>query len=616
MSKTTIVEVFWKRISDSPDAAAILFKEDGRFKALSWKEYGDLVRTLSAALIRLEIGKSTNVAILADNGPRWSMADLAILSAGAHSVPVYSTLAPDEVAYILRHSEAELLFAGDAAQAEKILAHETSPPETLEHVVIMDDSMPENHREERINVITWSDFLASGREYLSESKNSDVVARRIASVDGEDLCTIVYTSGTTGFPKGAMILHRNIGAVLEAMAEIITFEKKDIALSFLPLSHVYERVGGQFMAIYNGIPFAYAESMEKVAANMNEVKPTILNAVPRFYEKAYQKIQTQIRAMPQTQQAFVRWALGIGMRATRQRVEKNVDSGVLNQLYRAELRIADRLVFKKIRDRLGGRLRLMTSGAAPLSNDVHLFFEAIGLSIIEGYGLTETCAPLACNRPDDIKFNTVGRPLPGVEVKLAEDGELLVRGPTVFAGYYKNEKASSEAFDGEWFRTGDIAAIDADGYIKITDRKKDIIITSGGKHVAPQMIENLFKGESLIAHTLAYGDRRKYISAMFAVNRDGLRQFARRHNIIEEEPEALIKNPLVVEAVQAVVDEKNSFLANYEQIKKFILLDREFSIEENELTPTMKVKRKVVTEKFKSLLDSMYDREDLETQIK
>ena len=221
MSKTTIVEVFWKRISDTPDADAILFKEEGRFKALSWKEYGDMVRALSAALISREIGKGTNVAILCDNCPRWSMADMAILSAGAHSVPVYSTLAPDEVAYILRHSQAELLFAGDSTQAEKILAHETSPPETLEHVVIMDDSMPENHRGDSIKVISWSDFLASGRDYLADSDNNSSVDRRIASIEEEDLCTIVYTSGTTGFPKGAMILHRNIGAVLEAMAQII-----------------------------------------------------------------------------------------------------------------------------------------------------------------------------------------------------------------------------------------------------------------------------------------------------------------------------------------------------------------------------------------------------------
>lgn len=614
MSGTTIVEVFWKRISDTPDKAAIYRKTGGEYKPLTWKEYGETVKALCAALLQYGVDKTTNVGILADNCPEWSFCDLAILSSGGNTVPIYSTLAPDEVAYIVRHSEVDILFLEDSAQLEKVVGHETSPPETLRTIVVMDDSLVEH--DTHLKIIGWSDFIKEGNQFLS--KQADKVEQAIHAVEPDDLATIVYTSGTTGFPKGAMIKHRNIAAVLEAMKEVITFTGDDLALSFLPLSHVYERVGGQFMAIYNGLPFAYAESMEKVASNINEIKPTVLNAVPRFYEKAYQKIQTQIRAMPQTQQAFVRWALGIGLRATKQRIEKDVEIGVWEQFYRAEMRIADRLVFKKIRDRLGGRLRLMTSGAAPLSNDVHMFFEAIGLSIIEGYGLTETCAPLACNRPGQVRFNTVGRPLPGVDVRLAEDGELLVRGPTVFYGYYKNESATDAAFEDEWFRTGDIASIDEEGYITITDRKKDIIITAGGKHVAPQMIENMFKGDALVAQVVAYGDRRKYISALFAINRDGLRQFARRQNLKVDEDDAaeLIKHPRVIEAIQQLVDEKNSSLANYQRIKKFVLLDRELSIEENELTPTMKVKRKVVTEKFKELLDSMYDREDLETQAR
>lgn len=612
MSTATIIEVFWKRVKEESSKPAIYQKVDGKYQALSWAEYGEIVRSISSGLIERSISKGKKVGIISTNRPQWSMSDVSILSSGAHTVPIYATLSPHEVAYLVKHSEIEAIFVSNQLQLEKILKHSEKPPETLKFAVVMDDTTVDH--ETHVEVIKWSEFLSSGKQYYELNKES--VEKQHSSVSADDLATIVYTSGTTGFPKGAMILHKNIYAVLEAMAQIISFDQTDVALSFLPLSHVYERVGGQFMAIYNGVPFAYAESMEAVATNIGEVKPTVLNAVPRFYEKVYQKIQSQIRQMPQTQQAFVKWALAIGTRATKQRVEKQVDLGLWNQIYRAELRIADRLVFKKIRERLGGKLRLMTSGAAPLSNDVHLFFEAIGLSIIEGYGLTETCAPLACNRPDDIKFRTVGKPLPGVSVKLAQDNELLVKGPTVFHGYYKNDEATEAAFEGDWFKTGDIASIDEEGYITITDRKKDIIITAGGKHVAPQMIENLYKGEALIAHTLAYGDRRKFLSAMFAVNRDGLTTFAQKNKIEFDSIAELIENEKVIEAIQSVVDEKNEKLANYQRVKKFILLDRELSISENELTPTMKVKRKVVTEKFKDKLDRMYDKEDLKTQAR
>lgn len=610
VSNETIVGVFWNRVHSTPDKPAVYFKEAGSYKSITWSEYASIVEKISAALIKRGMAKGTNVGIMSQNCPQWSFSDISIMSSGAATVPIYATLSPHEVAYLVNHSEIKALFIGNKTQLEKLFNNDKPPAESLQFVITMDDSTIEH--DTHLEIITWTEFLAEGSKFKEE--NHQLVFERQDSIEPDDLATIVYTSGTTGFPKGAMILQRNLYAVLTAMSEFIKFTDEDIALSFLPLSHVYERVGGQFTAIYNGLPFAYAESMETVATNINEIKPTVLNAVPRFYEKVYQRIQAQIRQMPKTQQAFVKWALNIGYRATKQRVENKVDISVWKQLYRAELRIAEQLVFKKIRERLGGRLKMMTSGAAPLSNDVHLFFEAIGLSIIEGYGLTETCAPLACNRPNDIKFRTVGKPLPTVEVKLGEDGELLVRGPTVFAGYYKNDKATEAAFEGDWFKTGDIAEIDEEGYISITDRKKDIIITAGGKHVAPQMIENMYKGESLIAHALAYGDRRKYISAMFAVNRDGLRSFAKKQNLEFTTIEELIENPVVIDEIQRVVDLKNENLANYQRIKKFTLLPRELTIEENELTPTMKIKRKRVTEKYKDKLDRMYDQQDLETQ--
>ncbi|MGD9683240.1 MAG: long-chain fatty acid--CoA ligase [Candidatus Obscuribacterales bacterium] len=609
-SETTIIDVFWRRVKSSPEKTAILFKQDGAYKPITWEEHGEITSAVAAGLLESGIEPGDQVAVLSSTRAHWTWADLGILSIGARTVPIYSTLSDDEVRFLVNHSHSKAIFAENERQLLKIIDGSDNPPEELELAVIFDGEAVDLGS--TVKVVTWSDFLERGRSRLG--KEPEAVSRLAEQVREEDLATIVYTSGTTGIPKGAMILHGNIYKVLESMAELISFSENDLALAFLPLSHVYERVSGQFLSVYHGLPYAYAESMEKVAENMTEVRPTVLNAVPRFYEKAYQRVQVAIRQMPPAQQGFIRWAIGIGKRATKQRLEGSISDNIWNQLYRAEMRIAERLVFAKIRERFGGRLRLMTSGAAPLSNDVHLFFEAIGIPIMEGYGLTETCAPLACNRPDDVRFKTVGKPIPGIEVKLAEDGELLVRGPSVFAGYFENEEATSQAFSDGWFKTGDIARIDEGGYITITDRKKDIIITAGGKHIAPQMIENLFKGDPMVAHVVAYGDRRKYITALFTLNPDALADYARKHNISYSQIAELTQNARVRREIERLVEARNKNLPNFQRIKRFLILSRELSIEENELTPTMKVKRKVITEKYLDLFDSMYDTEDLEAQ--
>lgn len=608
MTDRSIVDVFWRRVAESPDRSAIMHKVDGAFRSISWSEHGSMVEKLSAALIKYGIEPGDKIGILSQNRPHWTWADLAILSVQAVTVPIYPTLAASEVSFLVEHSDVVLVFAENERQLQKLIESGATLPEKLRMAVLMDGSLPENGHS--FQPIHWDEFIKAGEEYLN-SHREDVEQRR-KEVDPESVATIVYTSGTTGVPKGAMLLHKNIYAVLDAMHDLVGFKSDDLAISFLPLSHVYERVGGQMLSIFAGIPFAYAESMEQVANNLQELKPTVLNAVPRFYEKAYGRVQAQIRLMPPAQQAFVRWAISIGKRATKQRIEAKVERHLLDQLYRAELRIAERLVFRKIRERFGGRLRMMTSGAAPLSNDVHIFFEAIGMSIVEGYGLTETCAPLACNTPQDNKFHTVGKPLPGVEVKLNPDGELLVRGPNIFAGYYKNKEATDAAFEDGWFKTGDIALIDDKGYIKITDRKKDIIITAGGKHVAPQFIESLFKDEPLIAHVVAYGDKRKYITALVTLNSDALQTFAESKSISSKD--GLCQNPTVRKEVERIVHDKNQALARFQRIKKFVILDQEFTIEGNDLTPTLKVKRKAVTEKYKDQLDSLYEGEDLEVQ--
>lgn len=610
-SDVTIIDRFWSRVSETPDRAAVMYKTDGKYRSVSWAEHGKIVEQLSAALIKSGITPDDKVGILSGNRPHWTWADLAILSVRGVTVPVYPTLASEEASYVLDHSDVVAVFVENSRQLDKISNSSSTAPSKLKLAIVMDG--PVATAEPLLDVRTWDDFIKEGAEFLTQ--NADKVKAQRQNIDPETLATIVYTSGTTGLPKGVMLLHRNIYSVLGAMSDLVDFNEDDLALSFLPLAHVYERVGGQFLSTYLGIPFAYAESMEQVANNLQEVRPTFLNAVPRFYEKVYARVQAQIRQMPAAQQGFVRWAIALGKRATKQKMDAKLDSGLLDQLYKAELRIADRLVFKKIRERFGGRLRMMTSGAAPLANDVHIFFEALGMPIVEGYGLTETSAPLCCNKPSENKFKTVGRPLKGVEVKLSADGELLVKGPNVFKGYYKNEEATQQAFEDGWFKTGDIARIDDEGYITITDRKKDIIITAGGKHVAPQFIENLFKDEPLINHVIAYGDRRKYITGLITLNQDGLKTFADSKSLSYKEIKELFQHPTVRKEIERVVHEKNQNLARFQRIKKFVIIEKDLTIEDNELTPTLKVKRKVVTEKYKKELDELYESEDLEAQV-
>jgi long-chain acyl-CoA synthetase len=607
--KETLVDVFWQRVRNSPEQTAIMHKIDGVYQKVIWREHGRIVELIAGGLLNAGIHKGDNVAIMCQTRVEWTWADLAILSVAAASVPIYPTLAPQEVYYLLQNSEAKIVFVENPIQLDKILSL-PKIPSNLRCVILMSGQL--ESPDSRLRCLSWQDLLKDGEVYLLA--NPTVLNDRIQSVKEHDLASIVYTSGTTGIPKGAMLLHSTIYAVCQAVMQAVKVSSNDIMLSFLPLSHVYERVGGQFFGIFGGMVIAYAESIEKVPQNMVEVRPTIINGVPRFYEKAYQRIQAEIRRLPQPQQYLIRWALSLGKRAAQYNQAKQSEKHIAQQIYRAELRIADRLVFSRIRRRFGGRLRIMVSGAAPLSSDVHVFFETIGLHIFEGYGLTETAAPAASNIPEDSKPGTVGKPLPGVQIRIAEDGEIMIKGKTVFAGYYKNEEATRAAFLDGWFLTGDIGEFDEFGYLKIKDRKKDIIITAGGKHVAPQHIENLFKGDSLVSQILIYGDRRKFITALITLNKDNVLSITKAKEVSTTDYATLIQDKMIVSAVEAIVAEKNEQLANFEQIKKFKILEREFTVEADEITPTFKIKRKVVTERYKTVLDGFYDAQDLELE--
>ncbi len=610
MTEETLVNIFWERVKQSPERPAILHKSAGQFRPVVWREQGRVVELLAGGLLSCAVAAGEKIAIISTTRPQWIWADLATLSAAAVTVPVYPTLGSQETEYLLRHSDSVGVFVENNTILEKLLCATELPP-TLRFVVLMDGQPVVSQK--RIKVIMWEELLRSGNSYLGKHHNE--LASRIKSIKPEDLSTIVYTSGTTGVPKGAMLLHSNIYHVCQAMSLLVGVRADDICLSFLPLSHVFERVGGEFLAIYEGLVTAYAESMETVAANMLEVRPTIIVGVPRFFEKVYHRVNCEIRKLPKTQQYLIRWALALGKRAGRykERAHKGV-SEIAQHIYRAELRVAERLVYSRMRSRFGGRLRFMVSGAAPLPREVQSFFETIGIPVLEGYGLTETAAPVTCNTPGANRQGTVGRPLPGVEIRIADDGEVLVRGPNVFCGYYKNPEATAAVMSDGWFATGDIGELDADGYLLIKDRKKDIIITAGGKHIAPQYLENLFVGDSLVSNILIYGDRRKFVSALVTLNQDGLSAFAQTNSLATHQFDELSQHPAVVAEVETVINRKNQQLSHHEQIKRFIILDHEFSLDRNELTPTLKVKRKVITEKYHDLLDSLYELEDVELE--
>ncbi|HEX9204027.1 MAG TPA: long-chain fatty acid--CoA ligase, partial [Vicinamibacteria bacterium] len=512
---------------------------------------------------------------------------------GAADAPIYSTLTPAQVLYILNDSESKVLFVSNAAQAAKV-AEVRSRATHLRHVIRMDQAPIEG-------TLQIDDVRARGRTALA--KDEDAVRRRAAEVQPEELATLIYTSGTTGDPKGVMLTHSNlVSNVLAAARAVHGFGPDDVCLSFLPLCHSFERTAGYNFMLYVGATIAYAESVEKVPENMGEIRPTVMGSVPRLYEKMYARVNEKVANDPPFRRRIFRWALGVGRRMFRHQVERT-PPGALQKL---EFALADRLVFSKIKARTGGRLRVFVSGGAPLAREIAEFFGAAGLTICEGYGLTETSPVITCNRPDWIKPGTVGRPIDGVEVKIAADGEILARGPNIMKGYFKKPEATAEVIDKDgWFHTGDIGVLDEDGFLAITDRKKDILVTSGGKNIAPQPIESGIKTNKFFAEVVMIGNRRNFPAALVVPNFESLEKWARAKGLSGTREE-LVKKPEVVALYQKLVQELTPDLAQFEKIKKITLLAHDFTIEAGELTPTLKVKRRVVEEKYKSLIDAMY----------
>jgi long-chain acyl-CoA synthetase len=597
MEVRTLCDIFYQAVAlDKP--AHLRFKRGETWHDISSAEFRRAVEELSMGLRALGIDRGDRVGILSENRPEWAFADLATLTAAAVDAPIYATLTPPQILYILNDSEAKALFVSTPAQARKVQEIRAQATH-LQHVIRMEE-MP---ADAAAGTISIDEVRAQGRPALQA--DPEAVRKRAAEVKEADLATLIYTSGTTGDPKGVMLTHRNLVSNTVGSSQVFAaMGKDDVALSFLPLCHVFERMSGHYLMLLQGCAIAYAESVEKVPANMVEVRPTVMCSVPRLYEKMYARVHEKVASDPPMRQKIFRWAVGVGREMFRHQIEHRTPGLLL----RAQFAVADKLVFSKIKERTGGRLRLFVSGGAPLAREIAEFFGAAGLLILEGYGLTETSPVITVNRPDAIKPGSVGLPIKDVEIKIAADGEILTRGPHVMKGYFKKPDATAEAIDPDgWFHTGDIGVIDERGFLTITDRKKDIIVTSGGKNIAPQPIERLLKSSPLVGEVVMIGDRRNFPAALVIPAFEALEKWAREKGVSFASREELIARPEVVALYDHTVKELTAELAQFERIKKIALLPREFSIETGELTPKLSVKRRVVEQKYKDVIDRLYE---------
>jgi long-chain acyl-CoA synthetase len=597
MAQDTLARMFWDRVEKSSDRPAQQFKADGTWKTITWRQLGDVVQEVALGLIALGRRKGDAVALLSSSRAEWAQADMAIFTAGCVTVPVYPSYPPHLIAYVVNDSGAKTLIVEDPSQLAKAL--EALPKmESLEQIVVIagyDAPQPPER------VLTWETLRRLGRD--GRATHQGTLSDRIDSVRPEDVATIVYTSGTTGPPKGVVQTHANHVAAVSASGQATPAEEGWVHLLFLPLAHSFARLES-FLGPYKGLTTAFAENLDKVGDNLMEVRPHFICSVPRVFEKVYGKILAGVEAGSPLKKRIFNWAMDVGREVSRrQRAGQPVTGGLA-----VKRKLADRLVFEKLHLALGGRLRWAVSGGAPLSPDIAEFFHAAGILILEGYGLTETCPALTFNRPSRFKFGSVGQALSGIELKIAADGEILARGPNIATrGYYKQPEATAEVFEPSgWFHTGDIGRVDDEGFLYITDRKKDLIVTAGGMNIAPQNIENLLKTDPFVSQALVHGDKRPYPVALITLNPEELASFAREQGILTSDTAVTVKHPKVVERVARTVEEKNTQLQSYAKIKKFTILPTDFTQEGGELTPTLKVKRKVVAEKYREALEDLY----------
>jgi long-chain acyl-CoA synthetase len=588
---TTLAQLLVNTVKTYPKPDFMLFKKEGVYTPISTQEFGDGVKHLTLGLKALGFEGGQKLCILSENRPAWTMTDFATLCAGGLTVPIYTTLVSEQIRYIIDDSDATIVVVSNADLWKKV---ENLRPglAKVKHYITFADEAP-------AGVLTLKAVLDKGKA-LAESKPG-LFEELVGRVKPGDETTLIYTSGTTGVPKGVILTHDNLVSNIKTASDVIQFSSKDTALSFLPLSHILERMV-MFTYIYKGCTVAFAESVEAVAQNLLEVRPHLMVSVPRVFEKIYTKVMDQVLASPALRRKIFFWALKVGKIYGAARLAGKPVSGGL----RFRHSVAAKLVFSKIIAKTGGRIRLFVSGGAPLSKDIAEFFYAIGLVILEGYGLTETSPLLSINTFENIRLGTVGKPAPGVDIKIASDGEILARGPNIMKGYYKKEAETREVFENGWFKTGDIGRFDADGFLVITDRKKDLIITSGGKNIAPQPIENLLKTSPYITNAVVIGDRRRFVSALIVPNFEKLADYAKSRGIPADSMDNLVRDKQIVAFLLAEVTKATPHLSSYERIKKIAVLPRDFEIEKGEMTPSLKVRRANVTTDYQALIDALY----------
>jgi long-chain acyl-CoA synthetase len=586
----TLSQLFLSTVKTYVKDGLLTAKIEGRYVPLSTDEVARRVKHLSLGLADLGLGPGDKLVIFSENRPEWTMTDFAVLCAGAVTVPIYTSLMPEQVKYIINDSDAKIVVCSNRELWLKVEAVKYDLP-SVHHFVLIDEQGPEG-------TLSLSEVMGRGTSVAAA--NPGLFEKRALAVKPDDVASIIYTSGTTGIPKGVILSHGNFVSNAKALDAVTEFTDKDTILSFLPLSHVLERMT-TFSFLYKGATIAYAESIETVAENLLEVRPTIMISVPRLFDKIYAKVMDNVLTQSPLKKKIFFWALKIGKKYGARKIRhRGIPWGL-----GVRRRLAAKLVFSKIVEKTGGRVHFFVSGGAPLSSDVAEFFYAIGITILEGYGLTETSPVLTCNTFDKMKFGTVGTPVPGVEIRIAKDGEILAKGPNVMKGYYKKGQETREAFEGGWFHTGDIGHFDEEGFLVITDRKKDLIVTAGGKNVAPQPIENLLKTNPYVQNAVIVGGGRKFISALIVPNFERIEAYARTSGIPFASRKDLVEREEIVNFMLAEVNRTTPHLASYERIKKVVLLDRDFDVD-SELTPSLKIKRHIVEKTFKALIDFVY----------
>ncbi|MFT3765416.1 MAG: long-chain fatty acid--CoA ligase [Minicystis sp.] len=623
-SATSLGDLFRRRARATPSAPAIYEKKGSAWRRTSWSEFYDHARRAAHGLVKLGVTKGDRVAILGPTHAPWAILDMAAQLASAVSFGIYPQQTPDQIRYLLEHSEAKVVYVDSQVELDSVITAARDLPSVLA-IVPWEASLVEAAKARDPRVVSPDVFTG---ELMAE----DEVDRRLGSIAPDDTAILIYTSGTTGPPKGAVIAHENILALLHASSAMHEAFESDLSLNFLPMAHAAERIFGFFGRIDTGVSTAYARSMGSVLEDLADVQPTLFGAVPRIFEKAYGKIQSELERKPRAVRKLFAWAVSVGKRASQLEIEGRPVPPAI----RVQRAIADRVVFRRVRAAFGGRVRFFVTGAAPIALEILEFFWAAGLPIYEVYGMTEATVATHGNRPGAVRLGTVGKVIPPMEAKIADDGEILMRGPWIFQGYLKSPEATAEALEGGWLHTGDIGSIDREGFLRITDRKKHLIITAGGKNLAPANIENAIKNQDpLVSQVYAHGDRRPFVIAVVAPSPLETLAWGEERGILRKDEVAALTRELMAnpagrsaalnaamarvvadrafgERIREAVRRGNQQLAHVEQVRRVAVLDRDFSQEAGELTPTMKLKRKAAAEIHAKLIDAVYEGGGLE----